>query len=189
MGLPGRTPGRPVSTSTGREAIVQERAAIRADKVFGIFWVVFGGTIIAASSAMPIPTHLGATVLTSPGLVPALLGAALVLLGAVLTVRAMRGTTVMSPDEAGVDPDTLSTWRPIVALVMMVVFAAALSLRQPFVPWTTGFVTLFVVAFNWAEKTDTRGRLILVGGALVLGLATALILRFVFEDLFFVRLP
>ena len=168
---------------------MQQSAAIRADKIFGILWVLFGAAIIAQASSMPIPTHLGATVLTSPGLVPALLGGALVVLGAVLTLRAMGDTTVMAQEEEAADPGTLSTWRPIAALVMMVAFAAALAMGQPFVPWTTGFVTLFVVAFNWAETSERRGRLILIGGAFALGLSTALILQFVFEDLFFVRLP
>lgn len=164
------------------------RTAKRADLWAGLFWVVFGGTIIAHSATMPIPRHLGATVLTGPGLVPGLLGGALVILGAVLAVRALRGTTILSDDEAGVDPADLSISRPAAALALMLIYAVALSLRQPFVPWTAGFVALFVTAFNWSGRS-VGARAKLIAGALALGLATAFSVEFVFEDLFFVRLP
>ncbi|TCT12496.1 tripartite tricarboxylate transporter TctB family protein [Tepidamorphus gemmatus] len=155
----------------------------------GLFWIAFGAIIVVHSTRMPIPHHLGATALTGPGLVPTLLGGALIVLGAVLTLRAARGHTVLSPEEAVEDPNQLSARGPLLALALMVVYAAALMLRQPFVPWTIGFIALFVVTFNWsaAATAPQKGRLI--AGALLLGLCTALAVRFVFEDLFYIRLP
>ena len=157
--------------------------------VMGVFWIVFGGAVLAHAMQMPIPRHLGATALTGPGLVPAMLGAALILLGAILGIRAWRGHTILSAEEDVADPGQLSILQPIVALVLMVGYAAALILRQPFLPWTVGFVALFVIVFNWSGAADLPRRARLVGGALALGLGTAFIVQFVFEDVFYVRLP
>lgn len=168
---------------------MKEQTSIRGDLYLGIFWIAFGAVIILASMNMPIPRHLGATALTGPGLVPGLLGGALALLGTILVVRALRGRTVLSPEEDVEDPGRLSLARPLIALALMVGYAVALSVRQPFVPWTVGFVALFVIVFNWQRSPDTGQRLKLVAGALVLALGTAFAVEFVFEDLFYVRLP
>lgn len=161
--------------------------AIRTDLWSGLFWIVFGGAIIAYSVTMPIPRHLGATVLTGPGLVPALLGGALILLGAVLSVRALRGQSIEGADQQA-EPDSVSAARALGALVLMFIYAAFLASRQPFVPCTVVFITLFVSAFNWAGR-NLRGRVFLVAGALALGLAVAFAVEFVFETVFLVRLP
>lgn len=166
---------------------MQADTARRADLWSGLFWIVLGGAIIAHAGTMPIPRHLGATVLTGPGLVPALLGGALGLLGAVLAIRGLRGVVVPGPDAAD-DPASVSNARALAALLMMVAYAMALALRQPFVPLTVAFVALFVAAFNWRGR-DAKARLRLAAGALALGVATALTVEFVFERLFYVRLP
>lgn len=166
---------------------MQADTARRTDLWSGLFWIVLGGAIIAHAGTMPIPRHLGATALTGPGLVPALLGGTLGLLGAVLAIRSLHGRAVPGA-EAQVDPATISNARAFAALVLMVIYAAALALRQPFLPWTIGFVALFVAAFNWHGR-PARARLRLVAGALALGVATAVSVEFVFEELFYVRLP
>jgi len=168
---------------------VQEKTSLRGDKVMGGFWIVLGGAIVLHSMQMPIPRHLGATALTGPGLVPALLGGALMLLGATLCIRSFRGYTLLSSEEDVGDPRELSLLNPLVALALMVAYAAALILRQPFLPSTIAFVTLFVVVFNWSDATTARRKARLVGGALALAVCTAFIVQFVFEDLFYVRLP
>lgn len=157
----------------------------RADRWTGLFWIVLGGAIIAYSSGMPIPRNLGATTLTGPGFVPMLLGGALALLGGSLTLRARRGGDAYAPDAP---EGPISNGRAMVALVLMVAYAAALALRQPFIPGTILFVTLFVTVFNWADKSMQQ-RLKTACGALLLATITAIVIQFLFEQIFFVRLP
>lgn len=149
--------------------------------------MIIGGAIIAMSAGLPIPRHLGASSMTSPGLVPGLLGAALIALGMVLSVRAWRGRSVVGPDGI-IDPASVSTSRPVVAGVLMVSYALALTQGLPFTPLTVVFVTVFIVAFNW-QRQNRRQKMITCGGAAVLAMVFAVTLEFVFEQLFFVRLP
>lgn len=161
--------------------------ASRADFWTGLFWIIFGGAIIAMSAQMPIPRHLGASGMTAPGLVPGLLGGALLILGVVLSLRAWRGLTITGPDGV-VDPATVSTLRPVVAGVMMVTYALALTIGLPFIALTVVFVTLFIATFNWRGRTQ-RQRMITLVGAAVMAAIFAGTLEFVFEQLFYVRLP
>jgi len=166
---------------------VQHRQARANDFWSGLFWIVLGVAIAGHSATMPVPTHLGATTLTGPGLVPGLLGAGLALLGLILSIRAVRGTAIAGAEDAE-DPSTVSFSRAMLALVLMVAYAAALALRQPFVPSTVLFITVFATAFNWAGR-GWRPKARVVAGALVLALVTGFTVEFLFETVFFVRLP
>ncbi|MFV0335869.1 MAG: tripartite tricarboxylate transporter TctB family protein [Tropicimonas sp.] len=161
--------------------------ARRNDLFAGAFWIIFGGAITAHSSTMPIPEHLGASLLTGPGLAPALLGVGLATLGMVLVLRSLRDEVVTGPDDE-VDPTRVSNGRALLALVLMVAYAAAFALRQPFVPCTIAFVTLFVTFFNWQGR-GTAERMRVLAGAFALGLATGFAVEFVFETIFYIRLP
>ncbi|MDY8108732.1 tripartite tricarboxylate transporter TctB family protein [Fulvimarina sp. 2208YS6-2-32] len=155
-----------------------------ADLWSGLFWIVLGGAIIANTASMPIPYNLGATFLTGPGFVPGVLGAGLMLLGVILSLRS-RKANAKNPEDS---EQRLSTWRPFAALVLMFVYASFLAFRQPFLPATIVFVALFVIVFNWQDR-DTAARLKLLVGASVLGIATGFVVEFIFETLFYVRLP
>jgi hypothetical protein len=62
----------------------------RSDLIGGVGWIALGIAIIVGSLAMDRLERFGATLYTAPGLVPGILGAAIVLLGLLLIVRAMR---------------------------------------------------------------------------------------------------
>lgn len=166
---------------------MSDKKDIKADFWTGLFWIVFGGAVLAQSTQFPIPRHLGASALTAPGLVPGALGAALILLGLILVVRARRGHVIVGQD-GPVDPEAVSIGRPLIAAALMVAYAWALTVGVNFIPLTTVFVTVFVTAFNWQARA-TSSRIKTVIGSAVMAILFAFVLQFVFEQLFYVRLP
>ncbi|MEO5771392.1 MAG: tripartite tricarboxylate transporter TctB family protein [Burkholderiaceae bacterium] len=154
--------------------------AAGADLRGGIGWVVFGLAILAASWRMDRFEAMGATVYTAPGFVPAMFGAALVLLGAALAWRGAAARNVAAP--AGAEP--LFSRRIALMLVLTLAYAIGLVGRVPF--WFA--TSLFVAVFTWAyaDAAPTSRRLFTAAASGVLTTAAVLL---VFERVFLVRLP
>ena len=156
----------------------------RADRWSGLGWIVLGTVVIVMSARMEVPTHLGATFMTGPGFVPALIGAALCVLGLVLILRASWGRVDAFLDA----PGTAATGRAMLALAVMSVFALGLVGRVPFGWAAAGFVTAFIVIFNLpAGSPSALARL--VAKAAATGAVTAVAIVVLFERIFLVRLP
>jgi hypothetical protein len=163
----------------------------RHDLQGGVAWAALGCVIVVLSWQMDRMTQQGATTHTAPGLWPAIVGSLLAVLGGVLVLRSWRRAQRTGWDAAEVD-DTdyapLSSF--VLAAGMFFVYALLLVGRGlPFWLGTAVFVTAFVFLFQYAHrKADgkvVRGLIV----ALACGVLTAAIVTFVFERLFYVRLP
>jgi putative tricarboxylic transport membrane protein len=155
-----------------------------ADRWSGIGWIVFGVVIVVHASMMETREYLGATFLTGPGLVPAMIGTAIALLGLVLFLRGRRGE-VMAYFE---DFDLESARRVAVALALMLIYGLGMIGTFPFVLATFLFVTAFVMVFN-LPVSGTRAIAMLAVKAATTGAVTAFTVDFVFQTVFLVRLP
>lgn len=159
----------------------------RLDAISGIVWMLFGAVVVVGALRMDSMAYLGATTYTAPGFVPGLLGAALVLMGGLLTVRARRGSgeSWLAPGDGATLP------RALAALALLLVFSVGLVGRVPFWLATGLFVTVFVVVFEmWGgARRDRRALAGLGARALLCGAVTAVAVTFVFERVFLVRLP
>jgi Tripartite tricarboxylate transporter TctB family len=131
-----------------------------------------GAAIVYASWTMDRLERHGAALYTAPGLVPGLLGLVLLVLGVVLALR--RG---------GSSKSAALTWgnTPLV-LALCLGYAAGLVGRMPFWLATFVFVTAFIALFEYPAR---RGMAL----APVYGAATSLVVTYLFETVFFVRLP
>lgn len=158
----------------------RERAA---DRLSGVGWIVFGVVIVGHALTMETRDYLGATFLTGPGLVPAMIGAAIAALGLVLLLRSSGGEAATDFEEGG-----LGGRRVAAALALMLIYGLGLIGRIDFELATFLFVTAFVVVFNLPAGSGKR-LAVLVAKAAATGLATALVVSFVFETIFLVRLP
>jgi hypothetical protein len=170
-------------------------SAARADLRGGVGWMVFGLAILVAAWRMDRFEAMGGTVYTAPGLVPALFGAVLMLLGAVLAWRGQRrlraaraplpATTTASASEGdGAGPGPLLNRRTVGTLVLTLGYAIGLVGHAPFAASTALFVGVFTAAY---AESGSWPRRLLVGA--VAGVLTALVVVLVFEELFLVRLP
>ncbi|MBP6775728.1 MAG: tripartite tricarboxylate transporter TctB family protein [Piscinibacter sp.] len=156
-------------------------ATARADLRGGAGWMAFGLAILAGAWQMDRFESMGATVYTAPGFVPALFGAVLLLLGALLAARGWRA----SRDGAGVEAaQPLLNRRIALMLALTLTYAAGLIGRAPFWLATMLFVAAFTAAFSEGRPPARRALVALASGVL-----TALVVVVVFERIFLVRLP
>ena len=155
-----------------------------ADRLSGIFWIIFGLVIIVYSQGMDIREHLGATFLTGPGLVPILLGIALCILGAVLIVRSFAGRL----QSFLVTGEKVSDRRAVLALVLMVIYSLGLVGRVDFGAATFLFISAFIVTFN-LPVAGSKAAAVLIAKATATAAITTVLVVVAFQELFYIRLP
>jgi putative tricarboxylic transport membrane protein len=130
--------------------------------------------------------------LSVPGLVPGLLGAALVVCSILLGLQAVRKGALQGWRDAGLlgrDAEAGAHTRLGLALLLTLAYALLLIGHLPYWLATWLFVATFVIAFEWLQPDQAAPiwRTALVG--IVLGGVVALVISFVFQELFLVRLP
>jgi hypothetical protein len=153
--------------------------ARRSDLAGGAGWMVFGLVILVAAWRMDRFEAMGATAYTAPGLVPGLFGAVLLLLGGALAWRGWRAHAV---DDGPAEP--LLNRRIALMLLLTLGYAVGMVGRLPFTLGTALFVGVFCALFTDVDSLPRR-----LGVATLAGVLTAVVIVFVFERIFLVRLP
>jgi hypothetical protein len=160
----------------------------RADLVSALLWMAFGGAVAIGSWRMDRLENLHINKYEAPGLVPGLLGTAVLLLGLMLALRAIK--------RGALRPLAASTPRESTARIGMV-FAAMLAYSVvlvghglPFWLVTGAFVTLFIFFFDRERQTalgrSTSRQALL---ALACGCIASAVISLSFQEIFYVRLP
>lgn len=175
-------------------------------------WIAFGVVIAIAAWRMDRLMHLHISPYSIPGLVPAILGALMVVFGSVLLARAAvpRAAAVNGADAGSNETDAIGNdateavpatrraqnglMNAFAAAALCVAFAAGfLGRGLPFTATAAGFIFIFVMWFGWRESaadTFAKGRLarsLLKAAAVALG--AAFLIAWLFADVFLVRLP
>lgn len=156
-----------------------EKPSPRADLAWSAAWLALSMAILVASWTMDRLERLGAKLYSAPGLVPGLLGVVLLLLSMALAVRAIRQGALLRGRPFTADPAWKGTaW----VLALCFGYAAGLVGRVPFWLATFIFVTVFIAVFEY----PARRRMAL---APAYAAATSLVVTWMFESVFLVRLP
>lgn len=163
----------------------------KADFVSSIVLTAFGIGVVVESLRLPRLEDLNVNPYTVPGIVPGFIGLFLTLAGLVILIRSiMRGGWKLTPNKES----TLS-WlgsamvrRTAVTMVITVVYGVVLFPNIPFWIATPIFIFVFVVATESMKYGKVPDRIKLLT-ALALALIAGFVINFVFQDLFFVRLP
>ena len=178
-----------MATEAPADASPRIEATPRADRWFGLLWIVLGGAIFYGSWTMDRMEAQQVNPYTLPGIYTGILGIAIALFGLILLIRAQRQLA------RGEEPprwrlDRLELGRTALALFLCVGFAIGLvGHGPPF--WLAVFIFLFLTIFIF-QLPDRRERGQVARGALVAAACaagTALIVTLVFQELFLVRLP
>lgn len=163
----------------------------RLDFVSAIVLTAFGTGVLVESLRLPRLDHLNVNPYTVPGLVPGLLGILLTLCGLAMLIRSiMRGgwRLNLTSETARAFLRATPVRRIAVVLALTLVYALGLFGWLPF--WLATIV--FVFAFVVATEAMALGRLpppVNIAIALALAVVVGLGVEFVFEQLFYVRLP
>jgi hypothetical protein len=164
----------------------------RADFLWALAWIAVGAAIFIGGFTMDRLERQNINPYTAPGLVPALLGIGLAVLGVFLLVRSVRrgGPAAATDGRSGADGHRLA-----LALGLCVLYAgglvgrALLGWHVPFWLATALFVFVAILAFEWPDRRarGELGRGIAVAAACAIGTAAGV--TAVFQEVFLVRLP
>lgn len=166
------------------------------------FWAALGTTVFVASWRMDRLAHQGIAPSSAPGLLPAVVGALMVVFALVLAAQTWREGAERSAESSadssaepeqtpGSDGEADGFWRGSVVAALLCVLFAGLSLGHgwPFRVEAGLFILGFTALFSWrrwrAEGRVARG--LVQTTAVAAG--AALVISWLFESVFLVRLP
>jgi hypothetical protein len=177
------------SVGTGVEV---EQQAPRSDLKDAAGWVALGLSVLVGSVTMDRLAQQNINPVTVPGLLPGLLGLAMVLLGSVLGLRSWRrGALTRALPVRSVD-DREQRRRVWIAIGLCAGYSVVLVGHGiPFWLASSVYVTVSILVFNRISRDPAERKLRLRSWAkaLVIGIAASVITWLVFERVFLVRLP
>jgi hypothetical protein len=165
----------------------------RSDFVAAFGWIALGGAILIGSWTMDRLKNQDVNPYTVPGLLPGLLGIAMMLLGGSLLFRSWRRRTLRSP---AVEPDlphsSISVRQLWLAIGLCMTFdIVMIGHGLPFWLAATAFVSVAILTLQQIQRKAKGQRLTLRAAisAVAIGLSAGLAITVVFQQIFLVRLP
>ncbi|MFK7792402.1 MAG: tripartite tricarboxylate transporter TctB family protein [Devosiaceae bacterium] len=160
----------------------------RADTLIGTVVFVLGAAVLAGALAMPRFEHRSADPLTVPGITPGLLGAIILVLGAMLALRGAyragtEGSLPITQWSQG------SVRRTLFTLGALLVYGFVLFGNLPFVPATSIFVFGFTVGVELMREDRSSTLATTLAGAAVLAILSSFIIWLVFSKIFLIQIP
>ncbi|WP_339630899.1 tripartite tricarboxylate transporter TctB family protein [uncultured Sneathiella sp.] len=163
----------------------------KADFISSIVLTLFGVGVLVESLRLPRLENLNVNAYTVPGIVPGFLGLFLTLAGLFILIRSIkRGGYKMSlnKEQAVGWLGSAMVKRTAITIAITLAYAILLFPHVPFWLATPIFIFVFVVATE-AMKYGRLPAPVRLLTALVLAVVAGLVINYVFQDLFFVRLP
>jgi hypothetical protein len=159
---------------------------VRADIITSVFFMVLGAAIIEESWRMPRYTDVGGNIWTAPGIVPGMLGAALALMAFILFMRSLAARRAGAVDEPG-EP---GGWKRVaIAAGLCIAYGMILVGQMPFWLATFIFVFVFIAYFELANEEARAHWLRHIVVAAIIAALTGGTVTYIFQNIFFVRLP
>ena len=164
----------------------------RSDLKDAVAWIVFGIAVLVGSLTMDRLEQQNINPVTVPGLLPGLLGIAMILLGGVMAVRSLRLHALSQPPVAATPHQREALRRVWIAIALCCGYAVVLVGHGiPFWLASSIYVTASILVFRRLGSDPAERRL---GArawmqALVIGVLSSVVTWLVFERVFLVRMP
>ena len=129
-----------------------ERTMLKADLVTAIVLIAFSAAVFVMSVRMPTMTDRNESRFSGPGVVPAVVGAAIFLLSASLLVRSVRRGAVRAFGERNAGAGIRDSHRRVAGTIALCVAYALLLGRIWFPLVTFLFITAFVMLYEYDFK-------------------------------------
>jgi hypothetical protein len=157
-----------------------------------VVWAALGGIILVASLSMDRLESQGINPYTAPGLLPGLLGVAMMCLGVLLAFRSIGEGALARRAPGSGGPAGAGHAQLIRVLVLCLIFTVALlGHGLPF--WLVGaiFVSTSILTLQQAQRKAAQARLGLreIATAVSIGLGAGGAITLIFQTFFLVRLP
>jgi Tripartite tricarboxylate transporter TctB family len=169
-----------------------EPITARGDLRDAALWIALGVAVLIGSITMDRLERQGVNPYTVPGLLPGLLGIAMILLGVVLALRSLRRGAL---DQRPAQPDAheRERWRRIWVVTALCLGYGIVLIGHglPFWLASTIYVTGSILILQRMSR-DSAVRSLAPRAwvkALAIGLISSLVTHLVFQELFLVRLP
>lgn len=160
---------------------------IRADLITSVVLMALGLATAFESWRMPRFTEFQASIWAAPGIVPGMLGVALVVLGFILHLRTIFARRTGGAEEHASEP---GGWRRVgLALALCITYAGILVSQIPFWLATFIFVLAFILVFELSHADARQHWLRRAVVAALAAAVTSAAVSYVFQEIFFVRLP
>jgi uncharacterized membrane protein YhaH (DUF805 family) len=170
----------------------EEDVTPRSDFWQGVGWMVLGAAVLIASVTMDRLEQQNINPYTVPGLLPGLLGIAMILLGAVVAVRSWRRGAFAEPRRPFTGHQRETRKRAWLVVALCSVYSVVLvGHGLPFWAASSIFVTGSILILQRMSQDPQERRLTprFLLKALVIGVLAAVLTQVTFQDLFLVRLP
>jgi hypothetical protein len=166
---------------------MQRSPKLAADTVGGLVWLAFGVAVVYGSWTMDRLESLGINPVTAPGLLPGLLGLGLVAFGLILILRQQQSDAHPGDGSGAGGYD----WRRLtLSWLFCVTFAGVfLGRGAPFWLLAAVFVFLHIFFLEDADRVASTSASWRAAVAAVIALAAAVLVTFLFQSVFLIRLP
>jgi hypothetical protein len=184
---PGLVPEHSVATG-----VDEEGSPPRSDFKDALGWIALGLGILIGSITMDRLEQQHINPVTVPGLLPGLLGIAMILLGSALGVRSLRRGALAHARPPATADEREQRKRVWIAIALCVGYGVVLIGHGiPFWLASTIYVTASILVFQRLSRDPAERRLDARAWikALVIGAASSVVTWLVFEMVFLVRMP
>jgi hypothetical protein len=164
----------------------------RSDFFAALGWMALGGAILIGSWTMDRLKNQDVNPYTVPGLLPGLLGIAMMLLGSWLLLRSWRQGALRRPAAPDSSGSSISVRQLGLAIGLCVTFDVVMvGHGLPFWLAAAAFVSVAILTLQHSQRKAAGRRLSAraVSSAVAIGLGAGLAITEVFQQIFLVRLP